>query len=749
MSPTVSVLGDEQRQLETAAAKGELSQETLEDYATNARAALTEVATSSDRAIEMSAVVVNSTVGFMLTYLDGIRSMVEEEENHPQVLATIDTFVEMVTNFTAVFVEHGADQTTLEEPLIESIDESILGATRELVDLGTATTLHFEAETSRVHITVVQDDADIAFEVGVAASFVIPAGTIGGSHSNGSLVAASFQEFEDTTVFPHNLNESIAQIGSSVISVLVTEEMQGTVEGVFDFSFNLQIAVLLADVYVPQCVWYDVPEGGGDVGSWSTVGCITSQINATHCKCTCNHLTSFAVLVSSEEAGSSGSSDAADHETALSVITYVGVTLSLAGIVMTIGTVLAVRQMRKQLRYQILLNLVTALGLALFFFCLLTVPTSSSECEVVSFGAVYFFVASLLWNFVEAYDLYRTFCVVFHDGQARSSIYMQRFSVFAWGGALVPPTIAMVLDRPNFITTGQTASGSQPTLCWINMATQQRWAFLGPVAIVVITNMVIALLIFRTIRVHTTHRSHTSVLYTTKIVASVSAVTGLTWIFAVLVVATKEVAFSYVFTIFASTQGATIFYFHVYHNELSMQAWKSAFAVLTGASCDPRSRSKGKAVRARPRSTAWSLENSKYATDDSSRAVHRPPRRSAAWMAQDYSAAKPTDQGAMVVATTGTPPYEVFAGLGISTLDSNRSTGSDSNRSAMSAPWIDGFSEGGSAENSLKKIMDSWNRKEPPSDTLTVDDLDDVLIIQDGLFLFPETRAVEIEISHF
>mmetsp|Transcript_24441 Transcript_24441/g.73158 ORF Transcript_24441/g.73158 Transcript_24441/m.73158 type:complete len:181 (-) Transcript_24441:1272-1814(-) len=180
-----------------------------------------------------------------------------------------------------------------------------------------------------------------------------------------------------------------------------------------------------------------------------------------------------------------------------------------------------------------------------------------------------------------------------------------------------------------------------------------------------------------------------------------------------------------------------------------MQAWKSAFAVLTGASCDPRSRSKGKAVRARPRSTAWSLENSKYATDDSSRAVHRPPRRSAAWMAQDYSAAKPTDQGAMVVATTGTPPYEVFAGLGISTLDSNRSTGSDSNRSAMSAPWIDGFSEGGSAENSLKKIMDSWNRKEPPSDTLTVDDLDDVLIIQDGLFLFPETRAVEIEISHF
>jgi hypothetical protein len=54
-------------------------------------------------------------------------------------------------------------------------------------------------------------------------------------------------------------------------------------------------------------------------------------------------------------------------------------------------------------------------------------------------------------------------------------------------------------------------------------------------------------------------------MYTAKIVATIATVTGVAWIFAVLVVVSSEVAFSYLFALFASSQGAALFYFHVRH----------------------------------------------------------------------------------------------------------------------------------------------------------------------------------------
>ena len=77
-------------------------------------------------------------------------------------------------------------------------------------------------------------------------------------------------------------------------------------------------------------------------------------------------------------------------------------------------------------RYQILLNLSTAFGLSMVFFSLLTTPTTTVPCQTVSFLALYSFTATLLWNMVEAYDLYQTFVVVFQDKQARASVYLHR-----------------------------------------------------------------------------------------------------------------------------------------------------------------------------------------------------------------------------------------------------------------------------------------------------------------------------------
>jgi hypothetical protein len=571
---------------------------------------------AANNASRMNSGATNNTVFFMRAYLGGVHAANTHNSTRSRAEATesIDVFVNLLTNFTSVFIESGVNQSTLTEPLVRSIDHSILGATNQLVEIGAPLSRSYHTELSRVQIEIIdtRNTTKIDYTSGIGVSFSINSGSIEGS-GNGSLIGTSFMEFSDGNLFPHGLNESMAQIGSTVISVLVTSFMNGTVVGVFDYSRNLKVADLQGTDFTPQCVWYNEPISGNEIGSWSTAGCNTTVLNSTHSECECNHLTSFAVLVSSNGA-ESASESASPHARALSIVTYIGVAVSLTCIVITIITVLSVEQLRTQLRYQILLNLVTSLGLAFFFFCLLTTPTTQFGCEAVSFGALYFFVASVLWNLIEAYDLYQTFCVVFHDGQSRKPFYMHRFRLFAWGGAIVPPSLAMLIDRANFITTIDTPSGVDPLVCWINMAEPIRWAFLAPVAAVIAINTIIAFMIVSAIRKHVAHKSHNAVLYTAKIVANVAVVTGLTWVFAIMVVVTAEVAFSYLFAICASTQGATVFFFHVYHNELSVRAWKK-WSILPSAIYSFRGSKRNKSsrnnvVRARPRRPTAQINSS-------------------------------------------------------------------------------------------------------------------------------------------
>lgn len=97
----------------------------------------------------------------------------------------------------------------------------------------------------------------------------------------------------------------------------------------------------------PTCVFYIPPTSTTQSnGSWSTSGCTTYTLNWSHARCVCNHLTSFAVLVSNESRN-----DADKH--ALSLITYIGIAISLLGIGITLATVGAIDQLRRQLRYQV------------------------------------------------------------------------------------------------------------------------------------------------------------------------------------------------------------------------------------------------------------------------------------------------------------------------------------------------------------------------------------------------------------
>ena len=62
---------------------------------------------------------------------------------------------------------------------------------------------------------------------------------------------------------------------------------------------------------------------------WSDKGCTLRSSNADEVTCQCNHLTNFAILFHAEDID-------ATHDKFLSIMTYIGVSLSLTGALLTL-----------------------------------------------------------------------------------------------------------------------------------------------------------------------------------------------------------------------------------------------------------------------------------------------------------------------------------------------------------------------------------------------------------------------------
>ncbi|PFX17542.1 EGF, latrophilin and seven transmembrane domain-containing protein 1 [Stylophora pistillata] len=108
-----------------------------------------------------------------------------------------------------------------------------------------------------------------------------------------------------------------------------------------------------------QCVfWKGFNEESLD--GWSGEGChvVTSESNSKETECSCNHLTHFAVLFDYDDAQTQIT---ATDQKALEILTYVGLTLSLIGITVTMFSHIFLCDMHQPLS-QIRVSLIGSLG---------------------------------------------------------------------------------------------------------------------------------------------------------------------------------------------------------------------------------------------------------------------------------------------------------------------------------------------------------------------------------------------------
>ncbi|KAM9115162.1 adhesion G protein-coupled receptor E3-like [Pangshura tecta] len=351
------------------------------------------------------------------------------------------------------------------------------------------------------------------------------------------------------------------------------------------------------------CVYWKVV---AESGSWSPEGCTAVHTNSTHTTCSCDHLSSFAVLmaptavtVSHSEtrvtgldpelcpqpwaklslerlgallgkrlsrsqggwAGVTGDSPFAvlQKSDPLTIITYVGLTLSLLCLFLAILTFLLCRSIRT-LSTSLHLQLCLCLFLAdLLFLTVVTRPRSQVVCAVTAGLLHYLFLACFSWMFLEGLHLFLTVRNLQVVNYTSASRFKKRFMYpFGYGFPALVVAISAAVNPGGYGTS---------THCWLSLDRGFHWSFLGPVCAIILINITLFALTLWILRNKlsslnadvSTLRDHR--LLTFKAIAQFF-ILGCSWSLGLLQVGPAATVMAYLFTIINSLQGAFIFLVH-------------------------------------------------------------------------------------------------------------------------------------------------------------------------------------------
>lgn len=350
-----------------------------------------------------------------------------------------------------------------------------------------------------------------------------------------------------TMIFSTLNNVMTTRIGNKSLSNDTSNETQA------DFAINAKIVLVKIGTQIqnvalsfkklnnsltqsPQCVFWNFTVSNS-LGGWDTEGCrFVSDINDV-VTCNCNHLTSFSILMSPH---------IPPHvKVALDVITYVGVGISMASLVICLiieGYVwkAITRNSTAFMRHVSIIN--TALSLLIADICFIIAaffaknpienPGENYEvpvgpCSTATFFMHLFYLALFFWMLVSGLLLfYRTVMVFSH--MSKSAMLAIGFCL-GYGGPLIIAVVTVAVTAPGggYIQRNEA--------CWLNwMETKALLALVIPALIIVLINIVILIVIIAKILRRGVGESiqaeerHT-VMVITRCVIILTPLFGLTW----------------------------------------------------------------------------------------------------------------------------------------------------------------------------------------------------------------------------
>ncbi|XP_067291154.1 adhesion G-protein coupled receptor G2 [Pseudorasbora parva] len=384
---------------------------------------------------------------------------------------------------------------------------------------------------------------------------------------------AQFTFFQKSTFFQdknlnHMLNSHI--LGSSVANLSI-KNLRENVE------FTLRNKQPVAGNYVASCVFWDFDQNGGS-GGWNANGCyVKNSSTENETICSCNHLTSFAVLL---DISRQGINDPVQAKI-LTFITYIGCGVSAIFLSVTLLTYLAFDKIRRDIPSKILIHLCFALLLLNLVFLLdswlALYPNAVGLCISTAFFLHYFLLVCFTWMGLEALHMYLAIVKVFNNFMSR---YMLKFSLAGWGIPLVVVIIVIAVNKDNYglISYGKFSDGTTEDFCWLKNDIAFYVAVVAYFCIIFVLNLamfVVVMVHLRRIKRQNPHNNqYRSGLQDLRSIAGLTFLLGLTWGFAFFAWGPVNLAFMYLFAITNSLQGFFIFVFHCALKETVRKQWR-------------------------------------------------------------------------------------------------------------------------------------------------------------------------------
>lgn len=286
------------------------------------------------------------------------------------------------------------------------------------------------------------------------------------------------------------------------------------------------------------------------MGHWSTQGCKLLDSNKTHTTCSCSHLTNFAILMAHRET----SIHDRVHELLLTVITRVGIVVSLVCLTISIFTFCFFRGLQSD-RNTIHKNLCINLFIAeLIFLIGIDMTEPKIGCAIIAGILHFFFLASFSWMCLEGVQLYLMLVEVFESEYSRKKYYYV-------SGYLFPAIVVGVSAAIDYRSYGTKKA------CWLSVDNHFIWSFIGPVTFIIMLNLIfLVITMYKMVKHSTTLKPDSSRLENIKSwvmgAFALLCLLGLTWSFGLFFINEASIVMAYLFTIFNSFQGMFIFIFH-------------------------------------------------------------------------------------------------------------------------------------------------------------------------------------------
>ncbi|KAM9244331.1 adhesion G protein-coupled receptor E4-like [Dugong dugon] len=311
--------------------------------------------------------------------------------------------------------------------------------------------------------------------------------------------------------------------------------------------------------------WERSKEGG----SWSTKGCSHMGSNDSHTTCQCFHLPSFAVLMALTPKA----------DLALAVITCTGLSLSLLCLLLAAFTFLLCRSIQNT-STSLHLQLSFCLFLAHLLF-LVGIDKTEPEvlCSVIAGALHYLYLASFTWMFLEALQLFLTVRNFKVSNYTSAGRFKKNFMYpFGYGIPAVIVAVSAGVGHKHYGTN---------THCWLKLDKGFIWSFMGPVATIILINLVFYFIILCILKSKLSSlNKEVSTIWNTRVMTFKAIaqlfILSCSWILGFFMVeavgTTAGLVIAYIFIIINVLQGVLLFVLYCLLNHQVRMEYKKWFS---------------------------------------------------------------------------------------------------------------------------------------------------------------------------